>query len=163
MPKHEGNYITERKLKDLINAVYDAITEDEIDDYLAHLATPAPVAHSPHVTQAIAKLRMQAEEIERDMQRISTAAARAALESELAHLRDQITELENSQPEQGTPIDPPELRRRLLAFVADGNRLNRPDDELRPVLLDCLPKLYIRGGELVVWKDTPQPAILSKG
>jgi DNA invertase Pin-like site-specific DNA recombinase len=162
VPKHEGNYINERKLKDLINATYDSITEADIDDYMARLAAPAPVAQSPHVTQAIAKLSAQAGEIERDLERVSTAAARAALESELAHLRDQITELENSLPEQETPIEPAELRRRLIEFCADKDRLNRPDSELRPVLLACLPKLYVREGELVVWEETHhnQPSFL---
>lgn len=162
VPKHEPNFLSEKKLKALINAAYDSISEADIDNYLATLA-PTPIL-SPHVTQAIAKLRAQAEEIERDMNLISTGAGRAALASELAHLREQITELEYSQPEQALTIDPADLRRRIVDFVADSNRLNRPQDELRPVLLACLPKLYVRKGELVKWEEGgPQPANVSKG
>lgn len=163
VPKHESNHITERKLKVLINAEYDAATEADVDDYLAQFAMSAPVTHSPHVAQAIAKLKAQAEEIEHDMKRISTAAARAALAGELAHLRDQITELEYSQPEPVAAIDHAELRRRMLEFIADLNRLSRPDDELRPMLLALLPKIYIKKGKLVAWEDTPQSTTVSIG
>lgn len=90
-------------------------------------------------------------------------AARAALTGELAHLRDQITELEYSQPELVAAIDHAELRRRMLEFIADSNRLNRPDHELRPMLLVLLPKIYIKKGKLVMWEDTPQSTIVSTG
>jgi hypothetical protein len=162
VPRHPANTIRERKLKDRINAIYNDISEAQVDDYLATIETPSPVAYSPHVARAIEKLSEQAKDIERDLKGVKSAAARAALTSELAHIRDQVQDLEHSQPAQALTLDPAELRARILAFVANPDRLNRPDDELRPVLLAILPKIYVRKGELVEWaEDIPQATIVS--
>jgi len=160
---HESNYISERKLLRQLAALLQGVTDESIDSILAGLiARPAAPARGIEAIQAeLDQQDARLADLEVGMERISDLAPAAAelIAREIRSLAERRLQLARAYDRAATSA-PPEapsreaLRERMIALRDCGDLGKIPYLELKQVLRDNLPALWVRGGRIVPPPDS---------
>lgn len=151
-PAHEQNAVSEFKLIKLLDEQLAMLTPADIDDYLRSLSSPTVSAAQVRAGEIeIATLEQEAGELRAGLRTVAGAAAIVLtgelkrVEAEHARACARLDALTKSQE----PFDLAERRERLLAFLGCLPLSGLGYDDLRQMIRDNIPVLYVINRKLV--------------
>lgn len=151
---HPTNISHERDITAALQEWIESLSVEKLDAYLdAYTLTLAPPP--PDDAERLGIVLSEIVDLEDELARVRAPVARAALEAELARLREQSALLgrETARAEGGPP-DPEQLRGMVVHLREHAADLfDASPDELRAALRRAFPALYVWRGQIV----TPVP------
>jgi len=163
---HEPNSISERKLLRQLVALLQYVSDNRVDSMLDVYALVAPVSDRPAPARGLEAMQAELDqhdarlaELQAGMDLVSdhadlAPAAAELIAREIRSVQAQRLQLARAYDAAATSA-PPEapgreaLRQRMIALRDYGDLSQMPYSELKQLLRDSLPALWVRGGRLV--------------